>query len=91
MKSEVRVEVIEVRGKCPVYKTGDEFSLEQSEIRGKICLHALASLMTFLIPLRDGLSPEKYGLGKEHAYLQCPDPGPPYTRGGTVVFCLKKT
>ncbi|MHA2296743.1 MAG: TIGR04076 family protein [Candidatus Hodarchaeales archaeon] len=90
MTNMIVVQVVEVRGYCPVYEEGDEFFLEQAEIGGKVCIHALGSLMTFLVPLRDGLSPENYGLGDECAYLQCPDPGQPYTDGGTVIFRLKK-
>jgi len=38
--------------------------------------------------LRAGVSPEKLGLTKEgdSAYIQCPDPGEPYTERGTVIF-----
>ena len=38
--------------------------------------------------LRQGADPVELGLAKEGkaAYLQCPDPGEPYTNGGTVVF-----
>jgi hypothetical protein len=26
----------------------------------------------------------------EHAYMQCVDPGEPYTKGGTVIFECRK-
>jgi hypothetical protein len=38
--------------------------------------------------------PSKLGLTREgnedHAYLQCVDPGEPYTDGGTVIFRCRK-
>lgn len=89
-KSHITVKVVEIRGNCPIYSMGDTFFLDEAQVSGKICLHALASLATFLLPLRDGISPERYGIGKDEGYLQCPDPGPPYTTGGTVIFELKK-
>jgi len=27
---------------------------------------------------------------REHAYIQCVDPGEPYTEGGTVIFKVKR-
>jgi len=42
--------------------------------------------------LREGADPGKLGLSKEEgvAYIQCPDPGKPFTPGGTVIFKIKK-
>jgi hypothetical protein len=27
---------------------------------------------------------------KDHAYIQCVDPGEPYTHGGTVIFKIRR-
>jgi len=85
-------EVAEIRGKCPVYKEGDKIVIRGPEIDLKetdaLCIHALASLLHYAVALREGVDPEKLGLSKEKdiAYIQCVDPGEPYTEGGTVIF-----
>ena len=57
-----------------------------------ICIHALSALSTFLPALLHGLSAKELGIGEEEdvGYLQCPDPGAPYTRGGAVLFELRR-
>ncbi|ODS41286.1 MAG: hypothetical protein A7315_02110 [Candidatus Altiarchaeales archaeon WOR_SM1_79] len=64
---------------------GAEINLKETD---KICIHVLPSLLHFMMALRAGVSPEKLGLTKEgdSAYIQCPDPGEPYTERGTVIF-----
>ena len=44
--------------------------------------------MHYVVALRDGADPRKLGLSKEKdvAYIQCVDPGEPYTEGGAVIF-----
>jgi hypothetical protein len=37
-------------------------------------------------PLRLGLTKED---DQDHAYIQCLDPGKPYTNGGTVIFRVR--
>lgn len=93
----VRVTVKEVRGYCAVgYKPGDSFTIERFYIEPsqgtRICLHALNSMLTILTPFLKGVSAKALGIGGEDnvGYLQCPDPGQPYTRGGTVVFELRR-
>jgi len=90
------IEVSEIRGKCPVYKNGDKIVIDGPEIvmeeTDAICIHALAPLLHYAVALRDGADPRKLGLSKEKdaAYIQCVDPGEPYTEGGTVIFkCYK--
>ena len=41
-------------------------------------------------PLLKGVSAKTLGIGETNdiGYVQCPDPGKPYTPGGTVVFQL---
>jgi len=46
------------------------------------------------VALDEGADPVRLGLSKpedrEHAYIQCVDPGEPYTDGGTVIFKIKR-
>lgn len=63
---------------------GPKVNLKETDA---ICTHAFASLIPYLVALRKGVKPEEVGLGKNgKAYVQCLDPGPPYTEGGTVIF-----
>ncbi len=89
------VKVVEIRRKCPVYKLGSAFKLEDgyrliSEI--PFCMHSLASPMPHYNALRVS-SPANWGLaGKDDpskAYVQCLDPYA-YTGGGTVVFEISR-
>ncbi len=54
------------------------------------CTHALSTLLHYVTILEHDWSPVKLGLttpdDPEHAYIQCVDPGEPYTEGGTVIF-----
>ncbi|WP_456422293.1 TIGR04076 family protein [Thermococcus sp.] len=87
----LEIKVAEIRGKCPVFKLGDKIVIEGPQIKldetDAICTHAFASLLPYLVALRKGIKPKELGLGKgEKAYIQCLDPGEPYTNGGTVIF-----
>lgn len=46
------------------------------------------AFMPLILYLKEGADPIKLGLSKdkEYAYMQCVDPGEPYTEGGTVIF-----
>jgi uncharacterized repeat protein (TIGR04076 family) len=87
----------EIRGKCPVHKVGDGIVVEAPQIVTRqtdaLCVHALGSMLSMLIPLARGVSFRDLGLAKEEhnvGYIQCLDPGPPYTRGGTVLFEIRR-
>jgi len=87
----LKIKVIEIRGECPVFNVGDIITIEGPRIDLKntdaVCTHAFASLMPYIVALRKGIKPSELGLGKgDKAYVQCLDPGPPYTDGGTVIF-----
>mgnify|MGYP000049953964 CR=1 FL=1 len=92
----VYIIVKEVKGYCAAgYKSGDVFAIIErfyikSDKRIKISLHALNSMLTLIMPFIKGVSARSLGIGKEdnEGYIQCPDPGSPYTQGGTVVFKL---
>jgi len=87
------IEVVEVRGECPVFKVGDRIVLRDGyrlDMDGTdaLCSHAMGSLLPFLSPISRGIDPVSLGLSQEDGcgYVHCPDPGPPRTGGGTVVF-----
>ena len=90
------IEVVEVRGRCPVYRVGDRMVVEMPELVirecDRVCIHAFVAMQTFLQALARGYSARDLGIGSrdDEGYVQCPDPGPPYTRGGTVVFRLRR-
>ena len=94
----IEIEVAEVRGYCPVYAVGDKIVIDDPEVvLGKtdaLCTHALSSLLHYVLVLELGADPVELGLSKpvdrEHAYIQCVDPGEPYTQGGTVVFKIQR-
>jgi len=98
MSEMLEIEVCEIRGKCPVHRAGDKIVIDDPKIvLGKtdaLCTHALSSLLHYVIALEQGVDPVKLGLSKpgdrEHAYIQCVDPGKPYTNGGTVVFRCRR-
>jgi len=94
----LEIEVVEVRGKCPVHEVGDKIVIDGAKIvldrTDALCVHALPVILHYAVALDEGVNPVKLGLtkteDKEHAYVQCVDPWRPYTDGGTVVFSIKK-
>jgi uncharacterized repeat protein (TIGR04076 family) len=94
----LEIEVVKVRGRCPVYTVGDKIVIDDPEIvLGKtdaLCTHALSSLLHYVLVLERGADPAELGLSKpedrENAYIQCVDPGEPYTQGGTAIFKIRK-
>jgi uncharacterized repeat protein (TIGR04076 family) len=94
----LEVEVVEVRGSCPVHRVGDKIVVDDPRIvlekTDALCTHALSSLLHYVLVLERGADPVELGLSKpedrEHAYIQCVDPGEPYTHGGTVVFRVQR-
>ena len=98
MLYKVTVEVVEVRENCAAnYKIGDKFTInvfciEPKENMAKVCIHALTSMISLLSPFLHGVSAKLLGIGEkdDEGYLQCPDPGKPYTCGGTVIFRVKR-
>ena len=49
-------------------------------------------MQTIVQALAQGYSAAELGIGEtdDEGYVQCPDPGPPYTQGGTVIFMVKR-
>ena len=88
------VEVVEVRGRCVAgYNIGDKFEINPNVcVDGeKICYFAVSSIMPAILALQLGNDPKDIGLSKEKgvAYMQCSDPGEPFTSGGTVFFKIR--
>ena len=94
----LEIKVCDIRGKCPVHKIGDKLMIDNPKIileeTDAVCVHALSSLLHYVIALEEGVDPVKLGLSKpedkEHAYIQCVDPGAPFTHGGTVIFKCRR-
>ncbi|HDM91781.1 MAG TPA: TIGR04076 family protein [Candidatus Korarchaeota archaeon] len=88
---DVWVKVVEVKGECPVHKVGDRFVIRRGfrldSLGGEVCLHALCGMSSLIWALGHGHDPDALGLGQPPR-LTCPDPGPPLSRGGTVIFEL---
>jgi len=91
------ITVKEIRGRCPVHKVGDKIVVEAPEMvtaeTDALCVHALGSMLTVILPLARGLSFKDLGLAHKDGnvgYVQCLDPGGPYTPGGTVIFEIKR-
>ena len=94
----LEIEVVEVRGKCPVHRVGDKIVIDGASIvldkTDALCIHALSVTLHYAVALDEGADPVKLGLtkpeDKENAYVQCVDPWKPYTEGGTVIFRVKR-
>jgi uncharacterized repeat protein (TIGR04076 family) len=91
------ITVKEIQGKCPVFKVGDRIVIEGPKIvpeeTDALCVHALGSMLSIVIALGRGVSFKELGLAMKEGdvgYVQCLDPGPPYTSGGTVIFEIRK-
>ena len=86
------MEVTEIRGRCPIHKTGAKIVIDGARIdlhrANNLCIHALSSLLHYAVALREGIDARTLGLSKDgrFAYIQCPDSGKPYTESGTVIF-----
>jgi uncharacterized repeat protein (TIGR04076 family) len=94
----LEIKVNEIKGFCPVYKKGDKIVISDPEIiiekTDALCTHALSTILHYSTILQHNWCPVELGLtkgdDKDSAYLQCVDPGPPYTDGGTVIFKCKR-
>lgn len=87
------VKVVAVKGRCPVYREGDSFTIAAGFklLAGQpLCMHALAVILPYYVALSRSVSPVALGLARagNAAYLQCPDPCD-LTGGGTVVFRIE--
>jgi len=96
MPTRVVVTAEKVKGHCPVYTKDDKITIEEFYIKSQdsqnICIHAFAAMTTLLSAFLHDCSATELGIGPEEntGYIRCPDPGPPCTKGGNVLFKLKK-
>ena len=94
----LEIVVHEIKGKCPVYAVGDKITIDGPEIvlekTNALCTHALSTLLHYVLILDHDWCPVELGLttdkDPDHAFMQCVDPGKPYTDGGTVIFRCRK-
>jgi uncharacterized repeat protein (TIGR04076 family) len=87
----------EIQGTCPVFNVGDKIVVDVPEILPKetdaLCVHAFGSMLSMIVALSKGVSFKELGLAKREGdvgYVQCLDPGPPATHGGTVLFEIQR-
>ena len=93
MGKDLKITIIEIKGTCPVYRTGDSFLLKNGYILDpsqscRVCMHSLASILPYHVALSHDVAPASIGLNtkdENRAFLQCLDPCA-YTGGGTVIF-----
>jgi len=94
----LEITVHKIKGRCPVYQEGDRMLIDDPRIvleeTDHICTHALSTILHYTTILEHHWCPVELGLTRkndaEHAYMQCVDPGQPYTSGGTVIFRCRK-
>ena len=94
----LEITVHDIRGHYPVYKVGDIIIIQNPQINlemtDALCTHALPSILHYALILEINWDPLRLGLTKkddqDHAYIQCLDPGQPYTEGGTVIFKIRQ-
>jgi len=80
----LRVEVVRVDGRCPVWVVGDGYKLC---VDRPVCMHALQSISPYCVALSQGIPSRELGLAGSDgaACVQCLDPCR-YTGGGTVTM-----
>jgi len=94
----LEIVICEVRGRCPIYKVGDKIVIRDPVIDLKatsaLCIHVLPTILHYALILDRAWNAVDLGLtkpeDKDHAYIQCVDPGEPYTPGGTVIFKIRR-
>ena len=81
-----------------MHEIGDIIVIDDPEVvvnkTDALCTHALSTLLHYTTILEHDWCPVKLGLttpeDPDHAYMQCVDPGKPYTDGGTVIFKCRR-
>lgn len=86
----VVVEVVDVKGKCPVYKKGDKIVIDGGTVNleetDAICTRIFGTgLLSYTLLMEKGHK-EQMDEVKGGMYFKCPPPGEPYTELGHVVF-----
>ncbi len=84
--------ICDIKGTSTVYKLGDQIAIGEPEIllanTDALCIHAVSTLLHYVVALERRAAPLECGISKspDCAYVQCIDPGQPYTDEGIVVF-----
>ena len=97
----VTVTAKEVKGRCPLYKVGTKIVFDRpvdgliyinTKESDNICIHALSSMLTLIIPFINGVDAKDLGMSDKEdiGYLRCPAPPPPYIPEESVVFELRR-
>lgn len=88
---DIVVEVVDIKGYCPVYSIGDKFCIREGfrlSADKSLCMHSLAPLIPFYSAISRGIEPVDFGLGEgKRAFIHCPDAFE-RTGGGTVTFAI---
>jgi len=59
------IEVVDIKGCCPVFRKGDTFRIEEGyklKADKLLCMHSLQSLTPYYVPLSRGIDPADLGL-----------------------------
>jgi uncharacterized repeat protein (TIGR04076 family) len=67
LKYKLVVEVVEIRGHCPVHQVGDRFQVQDGHqliTDQPVCMHALQSICPYYVPLSRGIVPADLGLSR---------------------------
>jgi uncharacterized repeat protein (TIGR04076 family) len=90
--TKIVIRVRTIKGTCPVFEKGDKIVIDGASLvkeeSDAYCVWAAMSFTPYLIAARTGIPGSNLGLSNEDRpyYVQCLDPGPPLTPGGTVTF-----
>jgi uncharacterized repeat protein (TIGR04076 family) len=62
----LEIRVCEIRGKCPVHRVGDRMVVDGPSIvlnkTGALCVHALSTLLHYVVALEEGADPIKLAI-----------------------------
>lgn len=79
----IKITVKEIRGHCAFnHKVGDEVTVD-GELKGRVCLSALASMLPYIYSMRYGAD-FPWAENKDVITIRCPDPE------NRVVFEIKR-
>ncbi len=97
-KYRVIYQVEEIRGECPLYEIGDKIVIDTEPIEtlnlkesDKVCMRAVDNMCYRLVrtAASDDLLKHVVAVNGEYR-IACPNPGPPYTPCGFVVFRTRR-
>lgn len=87
-RNRVIVEVVEIKGECPVYRVGDVMVIHEPKLvldeTTAVCMRAMGPLMTHLISAAGGIDPSTAKGGVLHRVA---NPNVPAERGVHYTSC----